>query len=104
MAGQVGATSSDLKGRGGWNTDSMVTRYQHASEDRDKHIAELLDVIAMQQESTTDETESRPIAPVSKNESRRCSKKPTATSEFGGPPGSRSRHLRIKSPLLFRMS
>jgi hypothetical protein len=82
----------------------MVARYQHATEERDRYIADLLDVIAMQQESLLDEPESRPIAPVSKNESRHCPKKPTATSESGGPPGSRSRHLRIKSPLLFRMS
>jgi integrase len=104
MAGQAGATPSELMARGGWSSPQMVARYQHATEARDRSIADLLDVMAIQEESPLDEQESRPIAPVPKNESRHCTKKPTATSEFGGPPGSRSRHLRIKSPLLFRMS
>jgi integrase len=104
MAGQAGATSSELMARGGWSSPSMVSRYQHATEDRDKNIANLLDVIAMQEESPSGKPESRPFAPISKNESRHCPKKPPTTSDSGGPPGSRSRHLRIKSPLLFRMS
>ena len=82
----------------------MVARYKHATDERDRNIADALDAIATQPELPLDEQESRPIAPVSKNDSRHCSKKPPATSESGGPPGSRSRHLRIKSPLLFRMS
>ena len=82
----------------------MVVRYQHATPERDQTIANALDGIAMPPESQSDETDTRPFAPVVRDDARHCPKKPPTASESGGPPGSRSRHLRIKSPLLFRMS
>ena len=97
MAGQAGATTSELMARGGWSSVSMVARYQHASEDRDRVIAAAMNDLAA--DNFTDQLEeSRPVAPDHQSEPRHCSKKPTVTSDNGGPPGSRSRHLGIKSP------
>ena len=75
----------------------MVVRYQHATPERDQTIANALDGIAMPPESQSDETDTRPFAPVVRDDARHCPKKPPTASESGGPPGSRSRHLRIKS-------
>jgi hypothetical protein len=75
----------------------MVVRYQHATPERNQTIANALDGIAMPPESQSDETDTRPFAPVVRDDARHCPKKPPTASESGGPPGSRSRHLRIKS-------
>jgi integrase len=46
VAGQNGATVSDLMQRGGWSSPSMVARYVHASPERDRQIAAKMDALA----------------------------------------------------------
>ncbi len=98
VAAQAGATTKELMARGGWASVTMVVRYQHQSPERDQAIAKNLDSLASKEEA------SRPYAPGLSFDGTETEGKSASTSMDGGPPGSRSRHLGIKSPLLFRMS
>jgi integrase len=45
LAGRAGATLADLKRRGGHSSTEAVMRYQHATEENDRHIADAMDAM-----------------------------------------------------------
>jgi integrase len=43
---QAGATTADMRGRFGWSSPSMATRYSHAVRERDQQLAERMSALA----------------------------------------------------------
>ena len=42
MFASAGASTKEIMSRGGWKSVAMVVRYEHASEERDAHLAQAL--------------------------------------------------------------
>ena len=52
MAAAAGASTMEVMARGGWSSPQMALRYEHATQERDRSIAQALESLSQSTKET----------------------------------------------------